>query len=158
MLTLCQLFYTIITGNQDDGAFEVVTSRPKLSENLPKVLRDEPLCQLDWELHWDAEGRVLDHKELLHKIFKGGIDHNIRSEVWKFLLGYFDFESSGAERETQRKAKVDDYFRMKTQWRSISTDQEDRFTAFKERKTQIEKDVYRTDRTHPYFEGRFKSS
>jgi hypothetical protein len=32
-------------------------------------------------------------------------------------------------------------------------DQEDRFSAFRERKTQIEKDVFRTDRTHPYFEG-----
>ena len=143
----------VTTGHQDDGAFEVVTSRPKLSENLPKVLRDEPLCQLDWELHWDDQGRVLDQKELLQKIFKGGVEHNVRSEVWKFLLDYYDFQSSAAEREISRKAKVDDYFRMKTQWRSISADQEERFTAFKERKTQIEKDVFRTDRTHPFFEG-----
>ena len=143
----------VTTGNQDDGAFEVVTSRPKLSENLPKVLRDEPLCQLDWELHWDEQGRVLDQSELIQKIFKGGMEHNVRSEVWKFLLDYYDFGSSASEREACRKAKVDDYFRMKTQWRSISADQEERFTAFKERKTQIEKDVFRTDRTHPFFEG-----
>eukprot|EP00093_Oithona_nana_P006165 06165.XXX_166349_168505_1 [CDS] Oithona nana genome sequencing. len=143
----------VTTGNQDDGAFEVVTSRPKLSENLPKVLRDEPLCQLDWELHWDEQGRVLDQSELVQKIFKGGVEQNVRSEVWKFLLDYYDFGSSASEREACRKAKVDDYFRMKTQWRSISADQEERFTAFKERKTQIEKDVFRTDRTHPFFEG-----
>ena len=31
--------------------------------------------------------------------------------------------------------------------------QEDRFSAFRERKTQIEKDVFRTDRTHPFFAG-----
>ena len=42
---------------------------------------------------------------------------------------------------------------MKGQWRSISLDQEDRFSAFRERKVQIEKDVSRTDRTHPFFTG-----
>ena len=42
---------------------------------------------------------------------------------------------------------------MKLQWRSINLEQEERFTAFRERKTQIEKDVSRTDRTHPFFAG-----
>lgn len=42
---------------------------------------------------------------------------------------------------------------MKAQWQSISSDQEERFTAFREHKCQIDKDVSRTDRTHPYFEG-----
>ena len=42
---------------------------------------------------------------------------------------------------------------MKGQWRSISAEQEERFSAFRERKTQIEKDVNRTDRTHPFFAG-----
>ena len=123
------------------------------SENLPKISRSEPLCQLDWELHWDSEGKCVDKEELLQKIFKGGLDHNIRSEVWKFLLGYYDLDSNAKQREELRKKKVDDYFRMKLQWRSINTDQEDRFSAFRERKTQVEKDVSRTDRTHPFFEG-----
>ena len=42
---------------------------------------------------------------------------------------------------------------MKTQWESISEAQEERFSAFRERKVQIEKDVHRTDRTQSYFEG-----
>lgn len=131
----------------------MVTSRPRLSDKLPNVTREEPLCQLDWELHWDDDGQVVDLDQLVYKIFKGGVDHNIRSEVWKFLLGYYDFKSTAKQRETLRKAKVDEYFRMKLQWRSISMDQEDRFAAFRERKTQIEKDVSRTDRTHPFFAG-----
>jgi len=143
----------VTTGHQDDGAFEVVISRPRLSENLPKVSRSEALCQLDWELHWDSDGTVVDHEELIEKIFRGGLDHTIRSEVWKFLLGYYDFQSSAKDRELVRKTKVDDYFRMKLQWRSITADQESRFGAFRERKTQIEKDVFRTDRTHPFFAG-----
>ncbi len=96
----------VTTSHQDDGEFEVVTSRPRLCDNLPKVSRIEPLCQLDWELHWDAEGRVLDMDELIEKIFRGGVDHHIRMEVWKFLLGYFDFKSTAKEREIHRKKKV----------------------------------------------------
>lgn len=42
---------------------------------------------------------------------------------------------------------------MKSQWESISEAQEDHFSAFRERKVQIEKDVHRTDRTQSYFEG-----
>jgi hypothetical protein len=96
---------------------------------------------------------VVDQEELIEKIFKGGLEHTIRSEVWKFLLGYYDFKSSAKERESVRKTKCDEYFRMKLQWRSISEEQENRFGAFRERKTQVEKDIYRTDRTHPFFEG-----
>ena len=105
--------YFLVLGHQDDGAFEVVISRPRLSENLPKVSRSEALCQLDWELHWDSDGTVVDHEELIEKIFRGGLEHTIRSEVWKFLLGYYDFQSSAKDRELVRKAKVDDYFRYK---------------------------------------------
>ena len=112
------------TCHQDDGAeFEVVTSRPRLSEHLPIVKREEPLCQLDWELHWDHDGRVLDHEELVKKIFQGGVDHNIRSEVWKFLLGYHDFHSTQKEREENRKSKVGNvifhrvYFEIKIEFK-----------------------------------------
>ena len=61
---------------------------------------------LDWELHWDHDGKVIDCDELIKKIFQGGIEHNIRSEVWKFLLGYHSFDSTLKEREDNRKLKV----------------------------------------------------
>jgi hypothetical protein len=96
----------ITTGHHDDGEFEVVTSRPRLSDNLPKVRRQEPLCQLDWELHWDSEGKVIELDQLVTKIYQGGVDHNIRAEVWKYLLGYYDFNSTLKERELHRKSMV----------------------------------------------------
>ncbi len=33
-------------GHREDGEFEVVTSRPRMMDNLPLVQRQEPLCQL----------------------------------------------------------------------------------------------------------------
>ena len=116
-------------------------------------VRDAPLCQLDWELHINSEGMVQEVPELLEKIFKGGIDENIRGEIWKYLLGYYHWHHPAEVRETNRKARVEEYFRMKLQWKSMSEDQQNRFAAFRERKTQIEKDIGRTDRSHPYYLG-----
>ncbi|EFN71083.1 TBC1 domain family member 15 [Camponotus floridanus] len=42
---------------------------------------------------------------------------------------------------------------MKLQWRTFTSAQESRFSDYRERKSLIEKDVNRTDRTHPYYAG-----
>ena len=49
--------------------------------------------------------------------------------------------------------QAEEYFRMKIQWETISEEQERRFSSFRERKNQIEKDVLRTDRSHQFYEG-----
>ena len=91
---------------EEEGGFEFVTPRRRLIDNLPKVDRSEALCQLDWELHFDSEGKCLDLRELKEKIFRGGVEHEIRSEVWKFLLGFYDWNSNAEERVKVRNQKV----------------------------------------------------
>eukprot|EP00092_Neocalanus_flemingeri_P004735 GFUD01005100.1.p1 GENE.GFUD01005100.1~~GFUD01005100.1.p1 ORF type:complete len:747 (+),score=206.78 GFUD01005100.1:80-2320(+) len=140
-------------GENTDWQLVTNKSRSCVMSSVQACERDDPLCQLDWELHIDSEGMVQEVPQLLEKIFKGGIDENIRSEVWKYLLGYFHWHHPTEVRETNRKARVEEYFRMKLQWKSTSEDQQNRFAAFRERKTQIEKDIGRTDRSHPYYEG-----
>lgn len=43
---------------------------------------------------------------------------------------------------------------MKLQWMSFSEDQESRFNEFSARKQLIDKDVARTDRSHPFFKNK----
>eukprot|EP00092_Neocalanus_flemingeri_P010989 GFUD01011832.1.p1 GENE.GFUD01011832.1~~GFUD01011832.1.p1 ORF type:complete len:749 (+),score=210.13 GFUD01011832.1:88-2334(+) len=140
---------------EENTDWQLVTnkSRSCVMSSVQACERSAPLGQLEWELHMNSEGRVEEVPQLLQKIFKGGIEENIRSEVWKYLLGYFNWEHPAEVRETNKKAKVEEYFRMKLQWKSMSEEQQNRFAAFKERKTQIEKDIGRTDRSHPYYEG-----
>ena len=45
------------------------------------AVREAPLCQLDWELHFTGEGVVTEVPQLLDKIFRGGVEENIRPEV-----------------------------------------------------------------------------
>jgi len=130
-----------------------VTSRKCLMSSITPVPRASPLCQLDWELHFNEEGQVVEVPQLLEKIHRGGVDDNIRPDVWKFLLGYSLWHQPSEVRETNRRARVEEYFRMKLQWKSMSEDQQLRFSGFRERRTQIEKDIGRTDRCHPFFEG-----
>lgn len=142
-------------GGEEGTEWQLVTnkSKPCLISTATPCPREAPLCQLDWELHINGEGVVVDVPQLLKKIFSGGVDENIRQEVWKYLLGYYQWHQPSEVRETNRKARVEEYFRMKLQWKSLSEDQQNRFTGFRERKTQIEKDINRTDRSYPFYVG-----
>jgi len=139
--------------SEEGDTWQVVSSRKSLLKSMELRHRGAPLCALDWELHQKEDGIVEDVPSLLDKIFRGGVDESIRCEVWKFLLGYYQWHHTTEVRDTNRKARVEEYYRMKLQWSSMSEDQQNRFSGFRERKTQIEKDVGRTDRNHHYYQG-----
>lgn len=124
----------------------------------PKVQRSEPVSQEEWLSHIDSEGKINNVPALKRKIFQGGLTNSIRSDVWKFLLGYYSFNSTQKERHSHRKQKENDYYRMKLQWKSITPDQEARFSSLRDRKNLVEKDVSRTDRNHPFFKGENNSN
>ena len=55
--------------------------------------------------------------------------------------------------DTNTVSTTTSLLRMKLQWKSMSEDQQNRFAGFRERKSQIEKDIGRTDRSHPHYVG-----
>lgn len=118
---------------------------------MPDVSRGRAVNKSD--LMYDSEGRLLKVSQLKTQIFRGGIEMDLRIELWKFLLNYYEWDSTSKSRNDKRKVRVEDYFRMKLQWKSISDEQKLKFTLMKERENLIEKDVQRTDRTNSYFEG-----
>ncbi|KAJ5077748.1 rabgap/tbc domain-containing protein [Anaeramoeba ignava] len=99
-----------------------------------------------WKGFLDENGRVKNPTQLQKIIFYNGIDPKMRQLIWKFLLGYFPMESTEEEREEIQKTKKRLYQQVKTQWENIIPEQEKNFRKYRQRKTQIEKDVYRTDR------------
>lgn len=119
----------------------------------PPCPRGAPLTQEQWERCKDPEGRIANSEALKEMIFRGGISPSLRYEVWKYLLNYYPWEATNAERIELRKKKTEEYFAMKLQWRSMTPGQENRFADYRDRKSLIEKDVNRTDRTHPYYYG-----
>ncbi|KAK9100705.1 hypothetical protein Scep_024135 [Stephania cephalantha] len=115
--------------------------------------RQPPLGTEEWVTFLDAEGRILDSKDLRKRIFYGGVEHQLRKEIWKILLGYHDYDSTYAEREYLSSMKKVEYKALKRQWKSISVAQAKKFTKFRERKALIDKDVVRTDRSVTFYDG-----
>uniref|UniRef100_A0A1B6CAJ1 TBC1 domain family member 15 n=1 Tax=Clastoptera arizonana TaxID=38151 RepID=A0A1B6CAJ1_9HEMI len=136
-------------GTDPEDDYQMIPALPP----RPEVKRGAPLSAEQWSAALDDTGKIVFPVKIEQAIFRGGIEPALRCNVWKFLLGYYPWESTTAERAELRKQKVDEYFKMKLQWRSMTLAQEERFSAYRDRKSLIEKDVNRTDRTHPFFEG-----
>ncbi|XP_008242808.1 PREDICTED: TBC1 domain family member 15 [Prunus mume] len=115
--------------------------------------RQAPLGSDEWKTFLDYEGRIMDSEALRKRIFYGGVEHELRKEVWPFLLGYHAYDSTEAERLYLRAVKKSEFETIKKQWQSISPEQAKRFTKFRERKGLIEKDVVRTDRSLSFYDG-----
>ncbi len=112
---------------------------------------DDPLSAKEWKDSFDSEGRIKNVAKLRRIIFYGGVAEEIRKDVWKYLLGYYSFESTAEERAKLDKEKREEYYLYKSQWTSITPKQESRYSLYRERQSRVDKDVVRTDRTHPFF-------
>ncbi|XP_059055502.1 TBC1 domain family member 15 isoform X2 [Achroia grisella] len=132
--------------------YEVISVKPTLPPR-PCIPRSTPLSTEKWEGLQDPLGRVAEVEGVKQLIFRGGVAHSIRKHVWKYILDYYPWHMTHAEVKALQKKKTDEYYCMKLQWRTMTEGQENRFTEYRDRKSLVEKDVNRTDRTHPYFAG-----
>lgn len=78
-------------------------------------------------------------KKKKKNLFTQGISPSLRYEVWKFLLKYYPWDSTNAERIELKKKKTDEYFVMKLQWKTMTPAQENRFSDYRDRKSLIGK-------------------
>uniref|UniRef100_A0A673N9K2 TBC1 domain family member 17-like n=1 Tax=Sinocyclocheilus rhinocerous TaxID=307959 RepID=A0A673N9K2_9TELE len=101
----------------EEPGFELITCGAELGPR-PQVKRGKPLD--NWDQFLDPEGRVTDPQKVKELVFRGGIVPSLRREVWKFLLGFYPWNSTTKEREDILRVKTDEYFRMKVQWKSVS--------------------------------------
>ncbi|KAL0831600.1 hypothetical protein ABMA28_002382 [Loxostege sticticalis] len=134
------------------GEYEVVSVKPTLPPR-PCIPRGTPLSTEKWEGLQDTEGRVTEVEGVKQLIFRGGVAHSIRQSVWKYLLDYYPWRMTHSELRSLQRKRTEEYFSMKLQWRSMTDGQEARFSEYRDRKSLVEKDVNRTDRTHPFFAG-----
>ena len=70
-----------------------------------------------------AAGRVADESALRQRVFHSGIEPGLRREAWKFLLGFYSFDSTFTQRAALRADKRVQYGRLKAQWTSIAPEQ-----------------------------------
>ncbi|KAM9780156.1 TBC1 domain family member 17 [Neosynchiropus ocellatus] len=136
--------------SEEEPGFELITCGVELGPR-PVVSRGPPLDK--WQEFLDPEGRVTNPEKIKELVFRGGIQPSLRKEAWKFLLGFYPWNSTSEEREDILRVKTDEYFRMKVQWKSVSEEQEMRNTLLRGYRNLIERDVNRTDRHNTFFSG-----
>ncbi|CAG9822523.1 unnamed protein product [Phaedon cochleariae] len=137
------------TTTHSQGEYEVVAKIPD-RKDFPRL---RPLTLEQWKGHMNYEGKIEDEESLKNLIFRGGVTPSLRKEVWKFLLDYYPWSSTESERQRLVESRSNEYFKMKVQWKTISKVQEDNFSDYRDRKSLIEKDVNRTDRTLDFYAG-----
>ncbi|XP_071106682.1 TBC1 domain family member 16-like isoform X2 [Haliotis cracherodii] len=104
-----------------------------------------------WRVHMNREGIIEDDYQLRKAIFFGGLDPLLRHESWPYLLHYFPYDSSFDEREQIRNDKFIEYQNIRKMRESMTFEEQQQFWRMIQ--CTVEKDVVRTDRSHPYFRG-----
>mmetsp|Transcript_12268 Transcript_12268/g.40285 ORF Transcript_12268/g.40285 Transcript_12268/m.40285 type:complete len:762 (-) Transcript_12268:302-2587(-) len=138
------------------GDFELVDdaddSLPSMDMPSWKRARPPPLGADELASFYDGTtGRLLDEACLRERIFHSGVEPGLRKEVWPFLLDLHPPKSTAAERSALREKRKKEYDVLRGQWESMTALQSARFSKFRDRRNRIDKDVVRTDRTHPHF-------
>ncbi|XP_077979406.1 uncharacterized protein LOC144434783 [Glandiceps talaboti] len=115
-------------------------------EGLYEMVGDEV-----WWSYVNDQGQIEDNDGLRKAIFFGGLDEYLRRDVWPFLLGYFRYESTVEERNSMRGKKREEYYAIQDKREEMCGDEYEEF--WRNVQCTVDKDVVRTDRSHPYFRG-----
>ncbi|XP_078467133.1 TBC1 domain family member 16 [Lampetra planeri] len=109
------------------------------------------LSRCSWLEHLTADGRVEEDYKIRKSIFFAGVATEVRGEVWPFLLKYYSFRSTSHEREQLRQHKRREY--ADVQLARLGMSQEDQERFWREVQYTVDRDVVRTDRSHPFYQG-----
>ena len=117
--------------------------------------KESPMTADEYMKLFDAEGRIgpKSREFFSRKAYYNGFEGSIRTEAWKFLLGFYPFDSTLQDRADIFVQRQHDYSILKTEWITAQEQEQQKDQKFTTDKYQIEKDVKRTDREDPCFDS-----
>ncbi|CAN4099525.1 unnamed protein product [Withania somnifera] len=90
------------------------SDRGHLKSPWSRRKRKHVLAPLRWRSFFTPDGKLRNGGvKFLKKVRSGGVDPSIRAEVWPFLLGVYELDSSKRERDTIRKKNRKEYERLR---------------------------------------------
>lgn len=145
---------------EEDDEYTMVDHPPSVLPLRPEIKpRGNPLDQTTFYQFMNNEGQITNVDSIKKIIFHGvsyyknylnytkyylfefddtkGCVHSIRQEVWKYLLGYYPWNSTREQRMHIDYEKKTNYERMKVQWMNMTSDQISRFNMYRDRKSLI---------------------
>ncbi|KAM7525934.1 hypothetical protein LguiA_015836 [Lonicera macranthoides] len=92
------------------------TNRGSIKSPWSRRRRKHALLPKQWEILFDKDGRLCDGGvKFLKKVRSGGVDPSLRAEVWPFLLGVYDLNSSKEERDSVGTQNRKEYENLRRQ-------------------------------------------
>ncbi|XP_071093695.1 small G protein signaling modulator 1-like isoform X5 [Haliotis cracherodii] len=88
------------------------------------VAADDPcdasqgLTQQKWE-ELNVDGVVKNAGEIYRLVYYGGISHELRKDVWPYLLGHYKFDSRLEERQARDAHVRNEYERVMSEWLAV---------------------------------------
>ncbi|KAI8848124.1 rab-GTPase-TBC domain-containing protein [Chytridium lagenaria] len=127
---------------------------------LPKPIDPPPMSLSDSIIHVSHEESPKEFKgglgkivvpvmEIRRRIFAGGVDPEIRPEVWRFLYALYHWDSYSFRTYCHKAAKTEEYYRMKREHPAKGEDPD--ADMYRDAVVRVDKDVHRTDRGHPFY-------
>ncbi|GMY30632.1 small G protein signaling modulator 1-like isoform X1 [Fagus crenata] len=103
------------------AATVVYSRRGSLKSPWSRRRRKHALLPKQWKRRFfTPDGRLSDGgARFLKKVRSGGVDPSIRTEVWPFLLGVYDMNSSQEERDLVKEQKRREYDSLRKQCKQI---------------------------------------
>ncbi|MPC24271.1 TBC1 domain family member 16 [Portunus trituberculatus] len=135
------------------GGLDKLAAVPEVSESELHPEEGQHRC-LDadaWVTYFNEDGQIEDDLALRQAIFFGGVEPQLRANVWPFLLHYYDFRTTFLERQAIMEEKHQLYHKINALRESMSGEELDWFR--RNVQCTVEKDVVRTDRSNPCFAG-----
>ncbi|KAK8521031.1 hypothetical protein V6N13_077156 [Hibiscus sabdariffa] len=117
---LRSVLLVVASSSSSSSSQPLQTDRGSLKSPWSHRRRKHALLPKQWKNLFTADGKLIDGGvKFLKKIRSGGVDPSIRAEVWPFLLGVYDFNSSKQERDSYRSQKRKEYESLRKQCRQI---------------------------------------
>ncbi|XP_066491558.1 TBC1 domain family member 21 [Tiliqua scincoides] len=129
--------------DEDDLIFQEVSG---IRASISSLLRMKklPIHSSEWASYFDESGHLRkSRKYISSQILERGLDPSVRSEVWKFLTGYYSWRSSSDERLTVDSARRKSYESLCNMCEKIQPLLETDHRDFNEVRNFIKSDVQR---------------
>ncbi|PSR95627.1 GTPase-activating protein like [Actinidia chinensis var. chinensis] len=105
-------------GTPADSYYQVRPECTDVPKTKFKIKAGKTLSVRKWQAAFTPEGH-LDIGRTLSRIYRGGVHPTIRGEVWEFLLGCYDSQSTFEEREQIRQRRRAQYAVLKEECHQI---------------------------------------
>ncbi|KAH7686907.1 Ypt/Rab-specific GTPase-activating protein GYP7 and related proteins protein [Dioscorea alata] len=105
---------TAMAGVALAAAIIITSRRGSIRSPWSRRKRKHALSRQQWNSFFNPDGTLRDRGvKMFKKIRSGGVDPSIRAEVWPFLLGVYDLNSSESERSDIRIKNRKEYEKLR---------------------------------------------